>query len=583
MGIAAALTVAMIQACDPTARPCILSVTELDDDGGIDTLSAGVSVIDINSRLGFSVSKDVLRGRALELSGGAGALDATLVRFQQMQRLADQGLGAVESLLGPLADWASDPDDDDRIAALQTALRPVGLLLRDVLSEAPAGTPLRTRINASLRGVQGQAARSRMAFEAVASEAERLRGEVDSILATEGVQVRVGAWLVTGGEEQPLHLQGFDDYPEGEFFESDRWNLALSPEQSTQLDSLTVRARDARERGSGIADGIRPAAEAALAFITQEASQCVESVRGSLRDIEELSGALVGRVVAATGALDELSTLFEELSGGRDASGGLVTDPLMYAARLTGDVTLLTSGVRAVIEPLSHLEDEVVDGLPGLDATVRQGIEGCRGRFENIVSRIERDLGPIASLIDSSNRIDVAGLAFGAEVRRLDLKDVPTATELALKRTGRREEGDVVVIKVAGGTTQDSGRVVQFESHEFRLYKVLVHVNTAVGLIWADPFNASPVNGFQPAASYSIMLSRGSSSSVLYNRLFRTSVGINVAALDFDHDDDVELGMGLVISTLADITQMGVGINLADKKAYWFLGLQLPGGLPGPG
>ncbi len=49
-----------------------------------------------------------------------------------------------------------------------------------------------------------------------------------------------------------------------------------------------------------------------------------------------------------------------------------------------------------------------------------------------------------------------------------------------------------------------------------------------------------------------------------------------MAALDFDKDDTPELGVGLVLSFLNRIGQVGVGYNTSQDVSYWFFGLQLP-------
>ena len=48
------------------------------------------------------------------------------------------------------------------------------------------------------------------------------------------------------------------------------------------------------------------------------------------------------------------------------------------------------------------------------------------------------------------------------------------------------------------------------------------------------------------------------------------------AAFDFDHDDNLELAVGGVISFLGDYLQGGFGYNIPQDRAYWFFGLRLP-------
>ncbi len=59
-------------------------------------------------------------------------------------------------------------------------------------------------------------------------------------------------------------------------------------------------------------------------------------------------------------------------------------------------------------------------------------------------------------------------------------------------------------------------------------------------------------------------------------RLLAARIEVNVAALDFDHDDTPELGVAGVLSLLRDYVQFGAGYNLGTDNGYWFFGLRLP-------
>ena len=54
-------------------------------------------------------------------------------------------------------------------------------------------------------------------------------------------------------------------------------------------------------------------------------------------------------------------------------------------------------------------------------------------------------------------------------------------------------------------------------------------------------------------------------------------VGLNLAALDFNHDDSQELGIGVVLSGLLEnLMQVGYGYNVKAGVPYAFFGLRLP-------
>ena len=109
------------------------------------------------------------------------------------------------------------------------------------------------------------------------------------------------------------------------------------------------------------------------------------------------------------------------------------------------------------------------------------------------------------------------------------------------------------------------------------MFRIQAHLETVVGLVFADPLGSSQVtNRFQAGPSYSVLLKHGSRRSILRNRLLLVGLGINVAALDFNHDDTPELEPGGVISFLGDYLQAGIGYNIPRDRGYWFFGLRLP-------
>ena len=58
--------------------------------------------------------------------------------------------------------------------------------------------------------------------------------------------------------------------------------------------------------------------------------------------------------------------------------------------------------------------------------------------------------------------------------------------------------------------------------------------------------------------------------------LLEPGFGLNLAALDFNHDDAQELGVGLGVSAIRDFLTFGYGYNVTQGVRYWFFGLRLP-------
>ncbi len=563
----------------------VLTVTEIDDDGKAAVREqVRMLIVDINSSIRLDINRDSLRAFALSLAQSGGTLEEMIERIQLLQRLADSGLVFVDRARDALLLWAEDDPGSNQ--AVQDALDPLGYFLNEAENIAADDTLLLNAIIARLDAevLSTPPNDGRIVFEMIAAEAERLRGAVDDILEDEGVQVQMGAWTTASGVEVPVHLDGFDEYPEGEFFEVDRWNIALSSEQLEELSQISAHARVKRREGATVAGEIRPAVAAVVSNLVERAQACVQPLRGSLASVQGIPTILEDRLRETTRLFEQYVARLREIAFTyAPESLTQLEDPVQFSARLLSDVSILITEARRTGSDLQVIADTTQQEFAALGEQARVAVVGCRDSITTLVSELRNKVMPLLSALQSSDRIDIASLEFGDAVLLLDLRDVPASTEFALKRTGPRGEGDAILIRLAAGTKGEGGRVVEVEHRELRMFRVLPHIQMAVGLIWADPFPATATSStFQMAASYSILFRFfNSRSSILYNRLLRTSVGLNVAALDFNNDDAIELGFGVVLNTLNGFAQVGGGVNVFGGELYWFFGLQLPAGLPG--
>ena len=114
------------------------------------------------------------------------------------------------------------------------------------------------------------------------------------------------------------------------------------------------------------------------------------------------------------------------------------------------------------------------------------------------------------------------------------------------------------------------------------MFKVLPHIITTVGVIFADPLaNNAVQTQFQMAPAYNVIFKGFCDQgcrrkSVIYNRLFDWGVGLHISAPDFDKDDVPEIAAGVVISSLHDYLQGGFAFNLFTGDPFWFFGLRFP-------
>jgi hypothetical protein len=578
----------------------MLSIREREPDG--DTLTIGKSgIVDINSTLLIKVDRESVRRLAVARVGSAGAVSDLLGRLDALIQFRDTALAAV----GPaLVAWNTSAKDNAAIAALHQGLHPTLAIARQVISAAPEGSRLRGRLNAALRQfIDGQSGGIedlyRLVFTVAVDEADALRLERDSILKVAGVFVQVGGWSVTAKGSRPLHFDGFDENPNLEDFEVERFGIgaiALTEEQKRQLARAGEIARRFNEQGAaaGLTDlsgGIRSAIGQAVLPLIDQATACVEQIRTEAGEVIGLPGAVpetgkkqVNEV--ALPALQDLRTSIVSLKEKYSAGAGTADQSMaQFLIATNEDLTSLYRKAESAKTALITLQGALAARPGALGATgaeVAKRLTGLRARTRDCGDSLQVKLAAARASADALvqnllgvRQINADILAFTDRVLRLDIDHIPEAIEFRLRYAGERRDGDRLLVRALLGTAGDRAPVR--EDYELTMFRIQLHLETVVGLIFADPLGSSQVTGrFQAGPSYSILLKRGSRKSTVRNRFLLVGAGLNIAALDFDHDDTPELAVGAVMSLLGDYLQGGIGYNIPRDRGYWFFGLRLP-------
>jgi hypothetical protein len=216
----------------------------------------------------------------------------------------------------------------------------------------------------------------------------------------------------------------------------------------------------------------------------------------------------------------------------------------------------LADSIRVIYQ---SMRDEITSGFRAFEASARK-------KASEIIYGVE---------------LDDAALKFGAEVYKLTLSDIPEVTELDLVNTGVRTDGDRLQLKLVM-TSNNNLQSKTLETREIYLFRVLPHIVTTVGVVFADPLARTEIQAqFQMAPSFNLLFKglgdqKCRRRSVAYNRMFDWGLGLHLAAPDFDKDDVPEIAAGVVVSTLHDYLQGGFAFNIFTGDPYWFFGLRFP-------
>jgi hypothetical protein len=589
----------------PTGAP-LLTFTEVSTDAQQRTIDpAKPGAVDINSRVNIAIDQAALAAAiptALKLPNVSQQLidrihfvsTAVSAREQSLQQLK-QAFSA--ALLSPPVTVA---DRNTYFDIVREAAKPAAQLINAPAAESAFFNQRRSFYYKTLSGLDpanNALDQYAVIFLAAADEVSQLRSDLNTYAAQNGVYVQLGAWV----QDRPVHLEGFDTYPVGDHFVVERFNINLSDEQKAELANIAavskkLNAEDAsaltlwRELGSTMIEN---------AVSTGPTAQCIRSLQQQFEaDKTKITGstaALQNEYFAAKGDVDTYIKSLDALKT-KYAAGG-ITGAVPADQFLIGtneDVTKLIGDTQSLIATLQKAESTMRSIAAQLQGDAKTSVTGLASSAaacaqtagSEVESWRKSILGSIHAL-SSGSSFDRSVLDFGTDVTKLAAADVPSTTFIPLTYTGRRQRGDALTIKLAAGTPTTS-RVVLSEA-DFVLYQTLPYITTKVGLIFANPRSTNTtddasgtsttqtsVRHFQTAPAYSVLLKKDSPTRMLWNTVIDPGVGINVSALDFNHDDTPELGVGLVGSVFRDIVQVGYGYNVPLGKWYAFFGLRLP-------
>lgn len=589
--------IAVVFTALPTKAQQVLSIRETDQDGKIyadewekgkkgDSVYKKMVNVDVNSSIQLMVSKALLREK-MELAGQLPPMPQELVTMvhiltkalETREKVLNEFLATITSFS---ATTERSPEMvnafNQRIAALT---RPIdGLLQADerleelyVLNSAPSS------------GVIAPF------FKAAEIRLKELERQLYSAPQYAGASIKIGGWLIHKQNRTPLHFDGLDNNATGEYYELERWRFLPTPEQVAQFQQLQQQLKKNELREADLKTIINDYIIASF----KEALK--EKISQETKLLEEKANAFLQRADAAgmhtqvKELLASLSVFWEELKirvesyatlreTGNFSLGTLVE-------KVTADLAQLQLNFNRITDQISQLQTAITNAAPAvraaaadLTALLAAKKKSLTNAWQNI--RNYREIGDTRAIEDIV-------LSFSEEVYAFSLNDLPTQSTTDLLYSGMREAGDVVHLKLQ--VANADGKLLLEEKRNLTLYRIIPHIQSTVGVIFAHPLSETSISKeFQMAPYYNVLFKGifGTSQkwkrrSGLPNTLLDLNFGLHVSSPDFDKDDVPEIGLGISGSFLKDYLQFGWAYNLFHGTPYLFLGVRLPFGALNPG
>jgi hypothetical protein len=583
----------------PTRGPDILTLEELDQDHGKDTLFDRNGIADINSSLELRVDSTALRRRVSAMVGPNAISPAVIARLAGLQAMAVARLELVQKYSVALQRYTATKSASD-LQAVRKAIKPLaqsaGTLIAAASEDPALGDRLETMLETFYAGPEAAEHSAALEYNALLAfageEAASARRALDAEAHEAGVRIQIGTWLSTSQGVRPIAAPTLNQTEPSSPFVVDRWTVVMDDAQRKQVQEYGKLARAANTDGpAGLLRTLAVSTRETFKLMADQARECAESLTVAVKGLTTNAGAspqtsdglLIDQLKAQLTTLQKSAKELTALAVKYQAPA-TTTDPAAFLEATNADL----AAVKTIIGTVAGAIKQARTTLAGASASLLQGGElangaaglkaklgGCDSTIHEALDGITADFGGV----DHAEQIRALTEEAWKDVLSFDVATVPARSTVQLVTAGPRRPGDLVLIRIAATRGSDTRHEI-LDEQQVRLQRVLPHLELSVGLVFADPLGSSAViHRFQAAPAYSVLYRRGSRRSMARNSFWNVGIGLNIAAVDFDKDDVPELGLGLTTSAFADLLQAGAGYNVFLDRAYWFFGVRLPVGI----
>jgi len=590
------------------ARPASLqplgdtvALTEVTSSGDRHPVASdGLSEVDLNSRIEVHVDRDQVERSVSSAPGGDAAAQPIKAKLVQLDELTRQQQVMVKQLVDLKAAWTAAGSPSVPAEALQRGVQQLAraqLAFTDGLVRyaSAAGQPAQTYVTP-----QPGLTATQSTFKALDDERQRVLAQAAALANSSGLRWRMQAELTQG---KPIHLQNYDNYPDGTFTVIDKLAPQVSlKEISAQFEEAKQLARDVKDL-SGLKDALVKSAMSALQGML---SSLQDTLRGDLTTLEPVVKAIpdtalqIKEVAAVRKQLGDLVPTLAAINTGcapvlgaikRGSLGGVTVaqgEACLHAVQAHG--AQLFDQARSAGQATLALFDLLKN--PGKFAAVLQPVQDLVPKLTAITAlqqwadTLTKSWATLAQFLQLSS--DAAAATQWTSDQQTDhLFAEITDTTIDLRRTDRKE-GDFVYFRPSI-VNQDGSASVVGDTTDLRVVRMGAYIDVSAGVGFVDrkdnhwgPFSAAP--GVLAAVHYH---SRPTGTAARIFNAVRPGVGIhflypdlgskqvNAMGMATGDDPSFELGVGGTVTLFGDLLQVGAGYDLQVNASYWYIGFGL--------
>ncbi len=403
------------------------------------------------------------------------------------------------------------------------------------------------------------------------------------------IQIQMVAFINTKEKyNNKVHIENFDQYAVGEFYNVPRWETAFSEDDIEKF-----------KQTQDLANKLNKIVDSNLSDLTNllkkqfQSISCVENLLKTAQNLidnrkilfKENDSLAISYLLAIKLNLDGLLRITNGLTNFSEQEKNKNMLELFNSSSQQFIITI--KSLPNTIDSLSKkLLLDLKDSNSPLFAFI-DSIRLCEDKLKADVDKVISITQYASNLLTLFKNSANSAQDIGDEVLSFTLSDLPNTGYIDLKTTGKRDNGDELVIRVIARTEDQIQKNMPGQTIEMQtltIQQVKFYSVSKVTLIAAKPLdNSTDVkleNKFQFAPSGSLLLKFGSRNCKTWNFL-NPGFGFNMSTPDFDLDGTPDAALGGVLTFLNDIISFGLDYNFNTDSPFWFFGLSIPFNMPG--
>ncbi|MDX2001133.1 MAG: hypothetical protein SFW35_01790 [Chitinophagales bacterium] len=542
--------------------------------------------IDMSSRIDITVNRDVVVSAIHK--HGSPHTDTLIHDIERLTKIVEGANENIKKAQEEIAElYTSSKTSDEKALEYTNILKklasPTGQLLKEITYP---GNALYKIINDAFEASDATDALSYyiILFDETAKYVNDLKKDLEFALATEGVNIQMTATLYNSKGAVDLSLPYYNTVKNPAFYDPYAFDLALLQTELDKLSDISQTATKINEEGLG---SVFNEAKEKILTIIKSRMDSILAVR--LDELEKLplqSVTLVGSaetkqfVADVSFMIREIGTLKDEIQEivrrYKNPSG----TPQAVLTGLVSDITNLTERVKGMINSAVRIQTFIKNVLPTLPSIVKNDLQVIKDWsvevFENEV------LTPLKGFLLQTGIVRASGgvANFSNEVLNHTLQSLPEHTELNFEKAGFREHGDYATLEMRA---VKANSISSIEVATFNLMKTGGYVDVQAALSFVNHIEEGKFTNFVAAPSISVLYKFPTCKArYAYRKFVDFGMGINVATLNFNQENAMEIGIGLVFAGFnvheqwRNLLTGGFGYNLIAGKPYAIVGLNLP-------